>query len=36
MFLIKGCSTDFTELRGKSHVFSLKYLVLHLICKETK
>lgn len=24
MFLIKGCSTDFTELKGKCHVFSLK------------
>lgn len=35
-FLIKGSSTDLRELRGKSHVFSLKYLVLHLICKKTK
>lgn len=36
MFFIKGCSTDFTELRGKSNVFTLKYLAFHLIYKETK
>lgn len=36
MFLLKGCSTDFTELRGISHVLLLKYLVLHLICNETR